>query len=96
MFEANGIYLKPSSPAKDQEVEIFYKGLLVNSGADGVYLHYGHDGWQSVKTVPMHRQEGNVFHAQLKAEGEHELDFCFKDSADNWDNNNGWNWGVRF
>lgn len=84
----------PFPAQKNANVEIKYNGLLKCDGADIVYLHYGHDGWNNSCTKPMFRQNDGSFLATVPAFGDHEVNFCFKDSADHWDNNNGWNWNV--
>ena len=87
------VSVEPEIPRRNENIEINYNGILARSGADGVWLHYGFDGWNEVYTTPMRQQFGN-FTCSLKAQGRQELNFCFKDSADNWDNNNGWNWAC--
>ncbi|MDR9787773.1 MAG: carbohydrate-binding protein [Peptococcaceae bacterium MAG4] len=78
------------------EVTIIYNGLLKNSGADQVYLHYGYgdtDRWYDINTIRMdNTHQGFEKTISMK---NHMLNFCFKDSANNWDNNNGHNWTVR-
>jgi len=73
---------------------VSYNGILANSGSDKVYLHYGYDGWKNTETVPMKKDIRGNFNTEIKVKGHDELNFCFKDSADNWDNNNGVNWKV--
>ncbi len=76
-------------------IKIRYAGLLARSGADQVYLHYGVDGWKKSATVPMQRI-GDRFEAEIKTTASvRQVDFCFKDSADHWDNNSGSNWRVQ-
>ncbi len=86
------IWVNPSPPVKGQMVEVGYRGLLAKSGADRTYLHYGFDDWKNPKTVPMSKIADGSFSARILVEGERDLNFCFKDSADHWDNNSGWNW----
>ena len=87
----NPTYVRPG-----EDLEVHYHGLLKESGADQVYLHYGFDNWNNnLATVPMNRLEDGCFKATIKANGNQELNFCFKDSAANWDNNNGYNWIMR-
>ncbi|ABZ85324.1 conserved hypothetical protein [Heliomicrobium modesticaldum Ice1] len=74
-----------------RDVTIVYDGILSRSGAQQVYLHagYGHD-W---KNTYDHRMERTCHGWQCTINMEQdELRFCFKDSANNWDNNNGSNW----
>jgi hypothetical protein len=88
------VQVRPAPVAKNQQAEVVYQGLLTKAGADRVYLHYGFDGWQDVATKPMFKQNDGSFFASVPAVGDHEVNLCFKDSAANWDNNNGWNWSI--
>lgn len=93
------VTLNPNPPHNGDSVHINYQGLLKNSGAHSVYLHYGFDNWSSeVATVKMEHQGNGIFEAMIPAHhhGHHEMNFCFKDCANNWDNNNGSNWNVSF
>ena len=80
---------------KGSETFISYSGILNNSGADRVYLHYGFDGWSHPDTVAMNKSVSGAFNTEIKVNGKNELNFCFKDSANNWDNNNGSDWKVE-
>jgi len=92
MHQSN-IELYPESPRRGEKVSITYKGLLAQDGADYVWLHYGYDNWQNISTREMEKQGGN-FNCKINAEGRRSVDFCFKDSADHWDNNTGKNWSC--
>ncbi|MEW6173705.1 MAG: carbohydrate-binding protein [Bacillota bacterium] len=99
MFIANGkhvldqrVDVSPSPAIKGRDVFIRYDGLLKNSGADRVFCHYGYDGWKNTSTAEMRREHDGSFAVSLPAHGNAEMNFCFKDSAANWDNNAGWNW----
>ena len=87
------IELYPESPRRGEELSITYRGLLAQNGADAIWLHYGYDNWQNTSTLGMKRQ-GNSFSCKINAEGRKMVNFCFKDSADHWDNNNGMNWSC--
>lgn len=80
---------------KGRETSISYKGLLSNSGAEKVYLHYGFDGWGNAHTIAMKKNLSGNFKTEIKVNGNEELNFCFKDNANNWDNNNGLDWKVE-
>lgn len=73
---------------------VTYNGILSNKGADKVYMHYGFDGWHNTDTQPMKKNINGCFNAEVQVRGHHQMEFCFKDSANNWDNNNGTNWKV--
>lgn len=84
----------PSPSLKDRHATVMYDGLLKQSGADKVYIHYGFDGWHHTSTEEMRREPDGNFSCSLQMRGSSECNFCFKDSANNWDTNNGWNWST--
>lgn len=89
-----GVAVRPSG---FDEVNIVYNGLLSSSGADQVFLHYGFadpKSWQSVNTLRMDKSSKG-WEKTLRMQN-HQMSFCFKDSANNWDNNNGFNWSIRY
>ena len=94
-YNDDRVSIEPAPVQSGDTVHINYQGILKNSGADQVFLHYGVDGWRNMNTVPMQQQAGGVFGAEVRATGSQELNFCFKDSADHWDSNSGWNWKVE-
>lgn len=96
LFIDGRVAIDPVPLASTKKATIMYKGLLAQSGADAVYLHcgYGHDHWANVKDVPMTKQD-DVWVTEVGMEGERKFNFCFKDGANNWDNNSGLNWGCE-
>lgn len=91
-FQDHRLAMEPSPVRSGGKVHIRYHGLLKNSGADAVYLHYGYDGWHNSQTMPMYRTAEGDFFTEVNVAANKEVNFCFKDGADNWDNNSGWNW----
>lgn len=83
-------------PTFGNQINITYNGLLSKSGADQVFIHCGYgdpNNWREVSTLNMERTpKGWEKNVPMK---DHTLIFCFKDSANNWDNNNGFNWIAR-
>ena len=88
------ISLEPGKPSRGQNVTVEYRGLLAQSGADSVWMHYGFDGWNKIQDVQMRRTGQGSFSCTALVQGSKEMNFCFKDSANNWDNNNGYNWSI--
>lgn len=88
-----GVEVRPSF---GNQVTICYNGLLAKSGADQVFLHYGYGdpkNWRDVGTIAMDKTfRGWEKTIPLK---DRVTSFCFKDSANNWDNNNGYNWTLQ-
>ncbi|MFZ5643996.1 MAG: carbohydrate-binding protein [Bacillota bacterium] len=90
--EIHGVSVKPLTE-NGKEVRIKYKGLLASSGATDVVCHYGFGEvgkWQSIGNANMERTfDGWETSVSMQ---DTQLNFCFRDIADNWDNNNGLNW----
>lgn len=93
-IDQQGIEVTPDIIKAGDLVRIQYNGLLAQSGADQVYVHVGYgDRWEYVSDYPM-QKTANGWQKVLSVEHPGSLNFCFKDSANNWDNNNGLNWSV--
>ncbi|GAB6180222.1 hypothetical protein JCM14036_15410 [Desulfotomaculum defluvii] len=80
------------------EVTIYYNGLLSQAGATQIYLHCGFgdpNQWDRVSTEKMNPSPIGGWQSTIRMK-ESNCHFCFRDSADNWDNNSGLNWNVRY
>ena len=95
LTDENNITIGLPEVIKGEKTVITYNGLLSKMGADKVYLHYGFDGWNNVDTVAMSQTQNGAYTAKVNVEGNHEINFCFKDSSENWDNNYGANWKTE-
>lgn len=91
---AEGVSIEPNLPELGEQIRISYNGLLDQSGADQVYLHIGYENnWHDIEDIPMERTtEG--WQCEFVPEYS-QVNFCFHDSANNWDNNGGNNWNIR-
>jgi len=90
-----GVQVKPLKQ-DGKEIAIRYNGMLNQNGARQVWLHGGFgegNEWQEVKDYLMQRtEEGWEQTVDIK---DSQLNFCFRDDAQNWDNNSGVNWIYR-
>jgi len=88
--------ISPTPSRVGDKVKISYHGLLAGAGADQVWLHtgYGEGPWQNLYDYPM-KKVGNEWEKTVEITREGQFNFCFKDNANNWDNNNGLNWSYR-
>jgi len=92
-----GVVVDPVPITAGEEVTILYNGLLAQSGADQVYLHCGYgnaDAWSDIRDYKMEKTERGWV-KKIKVDNMSRLNICFKDSASNWDNNNGINWSFE-
>lgn len=89
-----GITVNPVPTKVGDRCNISYEGLLKKSGADQVFLHCGYGPeWSNAQYIPMYNTAtGCTCDFTVNQDGN--LNFCFKDSANHWDNNSGQNWAF--
>jgi len=90
----SGIKIEPMNQ-ESRDVKIIYSGLLAKSGAEHVYLHAGFGkrrGWEKVSDQLMENTARGWEKTIIMDKKDDQLNFCFKDCANNWDNNHGENW----
>ncbi len=91
-----GVVVDPTPITAGEEVTVFYDGLL-GKGKE-VYLHYGfgpHHKWRAVRSTPMEKTGWGWVSGVKMPDIESRFNFCFKDSSECWDNNNGVNWSFE-
>lgn len=78
---------------KDQGFTLTYNGPLAQNSKD-VYIHFGFDSaWKNSCHMKMEKAE-NGFSINIVPQDYSSLNFCFVDSNNNWDNNNGDNYSA--
>lgn len=94
-YQGNGLVINPVKLAKGDTARVRYSGLLASSGADRLYVHvgYGHS-WDSAIDYKMIRTEEG-FEVQVPVSQAGNLNLCFHDPANNWDNNSGDNYSFE-
>lgn len=95
-YSINGVQVKPLSE-DGKTISILYNGRLKNTGAEQIYLHYGmgdKNNWDWISEQPMENQ-AQGWEKIVQLHESKQLNFCFKDNTDNWDNNHGSNWAYR-
>ncbi|AGL01456.1 carbohydrate-binding protein [Desulfoscipio gibsoniae] len=90
-----GVQVKPLKQ-DGKEIRIRYSGMLNKNGANQVWMHAGIgevEEWVDSKDYLMEKtSEGWEHTVDVKGK---QFNFCFRDDAHNWDNNNGTNWIYR-
>ncbi len=92
-YAAEGVKIVPANPSPQESVEIVYDGLLPRSGATEVYAHVGFDeDWRTTQDYRMSKTADGFETTLYVPEYAAKLNVCFKDAANNWDNNSGANY----
>jgi hypothetical protein len=93
-YNSNGVTLNPSIPTFGDKVKVVYNGLLAESGATELFAHVGFgNNWNSQYDYRMNRTQ-NGFEASIPVTHQEPLNICFRDCANNWDNNSGSNYSY--
>lgn len=94
-YLSNGVMITPQNPEVYENVTIVYNGLLAQHGAPEVYARVGFgDQWQGAQDLRMLRTNSG-FEVTIPAANADSLNCCFKDQANNWDNNSGMNYNFE-
>lgn len=93
----DGIFLEPVPITLGDELKIKYKGALAESAAGKIYLHagFGTEAWEKILDVPMKKTRDGGWSVTIPVDEPSNLNFCFRDEAQNWDNNQGRNWSYQ-
>lgn len=97
MEMVGGVNVYPTPITLGEHVNVVYNGLLAKSGATEVWVHVGfgpHEHWHNVRDIKM-LNTGRGWEQTFEVDDPSRLNLCFKDSAQNWDNNNGHNWSFE-
>ncbi len=91
-YDENGVLLSKKTLYNGDIITVSYTGLLVQSGAKGVFLHVGFgEKWENPSLIPM-EFENDMFKASFEILDCKQFGICFKDTGENWDNNSGENY----
>lgn len=86
------IFFNTDKLVENTNVKISYTGTLFQNGSEEVFIHYGFGlQWNNVSDVKMKKTELG-YQAEIPIINGDTLNFCFKNSNNVWDNNNGANY----
>ena len=86
------IFFNTDKLIENTNVKISYTGKFFQDGCEDVFIHYGFGlNWDGLNEVKMERTELG-FQAELLLGSGESFNFCFKNGADEWDNNDGQNY----
>lgn len=91
-YESSGVILSKKTLYSGDKVILKYNGLLCQAGAGSIYAHVGFgESWDNKYFVAM-KKENDIFEVEIDIKEGKTCGICFKDSAENWDNNSGENY----
>ena len=86
------IFFNTDKLVENSKVKISYIGKLYQDDSDEVFIHYGFGpNWDKVNDIQMQKTDLG-FQAEINLLEGDSFNFCFKNSNDIWDNNEGKNY----
>ena len=86
------IFFNTDKLVENSKVKISYVGKLFQNGSEEVYIHYGFGlNWDNLREIKMEKTELG-FQAEVELISSDSFNFCFRNSNNEWDNNNGENY----
>ncbi len=89
------IFFNTDKLIANSTVKISYTGELFQNGSEKVFAHYGFGiNWDKLAEVEMTKTELG-FQVEINLNSEEPLNLCFRNSNNEWDNNNGSNYSFE-
>lgn len=86
------IFFNTDKLIENNKVKISYIGKLFQEGSEEVFIHYGFGtNWDNINEIKMEKTELG-FQVEIDLIESDTLNVCFRDSNNNWDNNDSQNY----
>ncbi len=86
------IFFNTDKLIENSKVKISYAGRLFQDNCEEVYIHYGFGlNWDNLGEIKMEKTELG-FQAEVELPSSETFNFCFRNSKNEWDNNDGKNY----
>lgn len=84
---SKNIFFNTDKLVQNSKVKISYTGTLFQADSEEVFIHYGFDNdWKEISEIKMEKTDLG-FQAEVELPEYDTFNFCFRDSDNNWDNN---------
>ncbi len=89
------IFFNTDKLIKGTNVKISYTGNLFQNQSEEVFIHYGFgNNWDNLNEIKMDKTNLG-FQAELPLNDNEEINLCFRNSNNEWDNNEGQNYKFQ-
>lgn len=86
------IFFNTDKLIEQSMVKISYTGKLFQDESEEVFIHYGFgSNWDNINEIKMEKSEIG-FQAEIKLDSSDSLNLCFRNSNNEWDNNDSKNY----
>ena len=86
------IFFNTDKLVENSNIKISYTGKFFQDNSEEVFIHYGFGlNWDNLGEIKMEKTELG-FQAEVELISSDSFNFCFRNSNNEWDNNNGENY----
>ena len=93
----NKVYFDTDKLVEGRTAKLTYKGDLATPTTNEIYVHYGFGLlWENIQEVKLDKIDDTTYETELTLLPSYEsINFCFRDDANNWDNNEAKNYTAE-
>ena len=89
------VFFNTDKLIENTNIKISYTGNLFQDNSEEVFIHYGFGlNWDGLSEIKMQKTELG-FQAEITLSSNEIFNFCFRNSSNVWDNNNGQNYSFN-
>lgn len=89
------VYFDTTNLIEGRTAKLTYKGTLTSTGAEEIYVHYGFGLlWENLQEIKLDKVADNTYETTINLVSSDSINFCFRDSNNNWDNNEAKNYTM--
>ena len=86
------IFFNTDKLIENSTIKISYTGKLFQNNSEEVFVHYGFgNNWDNLNEIKMEKSELG-FQAEIELISDNTLNLCFRNTNNEWDNNDGQNY----
>ena len=88
------VFFDTDNLVEGRTAKLTYKGTLAESGANEIYVHFGFGLlWDNLQEIKLDKVN-DWFETEITLTSCEDINFCFRDENNNWDNNNTKNYSA--
>ena len=91
------VYFDTEKIIEGRTAKLTYKGNLAVPGTNEIYVHYGFGlFWENIQEIKLDKIDDETYETEVSIVPSYDsINFCFRDGANNWDNNEAKNYTAE-
>ena len=88
------VFFDTDNLIEGKTTKLVYKGILAQNGANEIYIHFGFGLlWDNLQEIKLAKVDDH-FETEITLTSCEDINFCFRDENNNWDNNDTQNYSA--